>query len=169
MTPLPTEALLTELKVRARLRLNAAHGEQPELRLRDCLNQVARDVGFAHWEHGRRVLGGLAQPGDDMGTFWHAPRCEALLSRWFAGPAEARAALSTEPDVVLLPYRRQCVVVGADYIRELGLDPGAAAWSAARRDLLGAYGNAAWLALSLQRLKAPRSSFALRSPHRAAR
>lgn len=66
--------LLTELKTRARLSLNAARREQPELRLRDCLHQAARDVGFAHWDHGRRILGGQAVPGDDMGTFWRAPR-----------------------------------------------------------------------------------------------
>jgi hypothetical protein len=80
--------LLTELKTRARLQLNAARGAQPDLRLRDCLNQAARDVGFAHWDHGRRVLGGLAATGDDMGTFWHAPRCNSLLNAWFASHAE---------------------------------------------------------------------------------
>lgn len=36
------------------------------MRLRDCLN-LAQDVGFARWEHGRRVLRGLAETVEDMG------------------------------------------------------------------------------------------------------
>ena len=152
--------LLTELKTRARLQLNAARPEQPELRLRDCLHQAARDVGFAHWEHGRRVLGGQAVPGDDMGTFWHAPRCSSLLNAWFANYTKACAALDAERDAFLLPYRRQFVVVNDNFIRELGLDPLEAAWTDAQRDLVRAYGNGTWLTLAFRRVKAPRSTFA---------
>src|SRR5438552_124136 len=87
--------LLIELKTRARLRLNAA--DDDEVRLRDCLNLVAREVGFAHWEHARTVLGGLAATGEDMGTFWHAPRTGILLNEWFAHREEAQAALRRSP------------------------------------------------------------------------
>jgi hypothetical protein len=153
-------ALLTELKTRARLLLNAASREQPELRLRHCLNQVAQDVGFVHWEHGRRVLGGLANAGEDMGTFWHAPRCNSLLSNWFAAHSEARIALNAGPRSVLLPYGRQFVVVRGDFIRELGLDPDHPAWIDAQGDLVRAYGGPSWLALGMLRIKAPRSTFA---------
>ena len=153
-------ALLTELKTRARLQRNAARREQPQLRLCDCLHQAARDVGFAHWDHGRRVLGGHAVPGDDLGTFWHAPRCNSLLNAWFANYAQARATLDAERGTFLLPYRRQFVVVNDVFLHELGLDPTHAAWADAQRDLVHAYGNAAWLALGLRRLKAPRSTFA---------
>lgn len=117
-------ALLTELKVRARLRLNARRDADPGLRLRDCLGLVAREVGFANWEQARKVLGGEAAPGDDMGTFWHAPRCSGLLNPWFSKLAEARAALAAATDdgppggtaglAVLLPYRRQFVLAGED-------------------------------------------------------
>ena len=152
-------ALLTELKTRARLQVNAARLEQPELKLRDCLNQAARDVGFAHWENGRRVLGGQAVPGDDVGTFWHAPRCHSLLNAWFANYSKSRGALAATPGAVLLPYRRQFIVVNDAFIHELGLDPGDAAWAGAQRDLVRAYGTGSWLALGVQRLKAARSSF----------
>jgi len=152
--------LLTELKTRARLRLNAARREQHELKLRDCLDQAARNVGFAHWEHGRRVLGGLAVAGDDMGTFWHAPRCNSLLNLWFANYDEARSALASEHGSILLPYRRQYVVAQDDFIQELGLDPADAAWVETQRDLVRAFGTAAWLTLAFERIKAPRSTFA---------
>jgi hypothetical protein len=155
-------ALLTELKTRARLKLNAARHEQPELRLRDCLNQAARDVGFAHWDHGRRVLGGQAVPGDDMGSFWHAPRCNSLLNAWFAKHADARAVLAADDGAVLLPYRRQFMVVNEAFIQELGLDPREAVWRDAQRDLVRAYGTGPWLTLASLRLKAPPSTFSER-------
>lgn len=158
---------LTELKIRARLLLNARRQAEPDLRLRDCLGRVARDVGFAHWEHARLVLDAMAPPGSDMGTFWHAPRCDGLLNPWFASLAEARAALGSagEPGragrrPVLLPFRRQFVLAGAEYLRELGLDPDDEAWRDARHDLVQAYGGAAWRALAARRLRAPRTTFA---------
>jgi len=155
--------LLMELKTRARLQLNTARREglDTHLRLSHCLNQAARDVGFANWDHGCRVLGGQAVPADDMGAFWHAPRCSTLLNLWFADYAQARSALASEPGTYLLPYRRQFIVADDDFILELGLDPDDAAWSRAGRDLVSAYGTDAWLTLGFQRLAAPRSMFAV--------
>lgn len=155
-------ALLDELKTRARLRLNAAkRGEAGpgEIRLRHCLNQVAREVGFVHWEHARAVLGGLAAREDDMGTFWHAPRTGILLNLWLARYEDAHAALKADPRAFLLPYRRQFMVVQADFIEELGMDASHPAWAETAHDLVAAYGGSAWLLLAAQRLKAPRSSF----------
>ena len=86
----PANALIAELKTRARLRLNALQRDavdaSPEVaeaapeRLRDCLIAVAREAGFSGWEQALRVLGGQAVSGDAMGTFWHAPRSNGLLS-----------------------------------------------------------------------------------------
>lgn len=61
-------ALVDELKVRARVRLSAARreGAAPDLKLRDCLHDAARAVGFVRWEHARRVLGGEALPGGGL-------------------------------------------------------------------------------------------------------
>lgn len=154
--------MLTELKTRARLLRNVAkrQGGEDELRLKDCLNQTSRDVGFAHWDHARRVLGGEAVPGEDMGSFWHAPRSGILLNLWFARYDEARAALRDDPAAYLLPYRRQFFLVQSYFILELGLDPEDAAWREAGHDLVQAYGSAAWRALAVRRLQAPRNSFA---------
>lgn len=163
----PANALITELKTRARLRLNASRrdpvhvssdvAEAPPDRLRDCLIAVAREAGFSGWEQTLRVLGGEAASGDDMGTFWHAPRCNGLLSHWFAHIEQARECLATGEHRVLLPYRRQFVVVDDHYLRELGLSIGDAAWGEAGRDLVQAYSSAAWLSLCNQRLRALRA------------
>ncbi|MES2384973.1 MAG: hypothetical protein V4593_10525 [Pseudomonadota bacterium] len=155
-------ALLDELKIRARLMRNAARREEAGdagIRLRHCLNQAARDVGFAHWEHARAVLGGLAAREDDMGTFWHAPRTGVLLNLWLARYEQAQAALAADPQAFLLPYRRQFMVVQADFIEELGVDARHPAWADISHDLVAAYGSGAWLLLAGQRLRAPRSSF----------
>lgn len=155
-------ALITELKTRARLRLNgirrgAAH-DAADQRLRDCLNAVARDVGFLHWQQARHVLGGQATHTDDMGTFWHTRRCDGLLNHWFADYRRAREALATSDQRVLVPYRRQYIVVDGNYLRELGLAIDDDAWARAGRDLVQAYGGEAWLALSEQRLVATRTA-----------
>ena len=154
-------AMLTELKTRARLRLNAERRNDPasELRLRDCLNLVSCEVGFAHWEHARKVLGGEAGQGEDMGTFWHAPRTGILLNLWFARYEEARVALQADAQAFLLPYRRQFFLVQDHFVRELGVDPADASWDAIGHDLVRGYGRAAWESLTMQRLKSPHSRF----------
>lgn len=149
-----------ELKTRARLQVNAARrdGTAGDLKLRDCLHEAARAVGFLHWEQARRVLAGEAAPGEDMGRFWYAPACAALLNTWFPDAGAAQAARK-KTSGYLLPYGRQFVLVRDDFVRELGLDPAHPAWEEAGRDLVAAYGSPAWLALARQRLAAPRERF----------
>lgn len=158
---------LDELKTRARVRLNAGRREAGGSagagpRLRDELVAAAREVGFRDWVHAQRVLGGLAAAGEDLGDLWYAPRCGFLLNEWFAALAPAREAHARQSGAFLLPYRRQFVVAQDAFVRELGLDPSHDAWSALRRDLAAGYGSAAWQALSWQRVRAPRSTFARR-------
>lgn len=148
------QALVEELKVRARVRLNRARreGQAGAARLRDGLHAVAREVGFMDWEHARRVLSGLAGPDEDMGSFWHAPRTGILLHVWCASHEEAKSVLAGDPGGFLLPYKRQCFIVQAPFIEALGLDASDAAWAAMGRDLRAAYGGAAWRHLAWQRL-----------------
>ena len=156
-----TEALVDELKVRARVRLNRARreGSAGTMRLRDALHEVAREVGFKDWEHARKVLGGLAVLGDDMGDFWHVLRTGILLHHWFSDYAQARVVLDQVHTGFLLPYRCQFFIVQAPFIEAMGLDPGDLAWTAAGRDLAAAYGSAAWRALAWRRLQAPADCF----------
>lgn len=149
---------LTELKTRARLRLNAWKASQPELRLRDCLNAVSRDAGFDDFPHARRVLNGEARPGDDFGTFWYAPRCAGLLNQWFATYEEARAALEATPQrSFLLPYKRQFMVVEDDFIRALGLGPEDEGWAKIGFDAVPSLGVISWENTALGRMKVLKS------------
>ena len=179
MTPSPSvaptgpnagaQALVAELKTRARLRLNAsrkadahaaahaaAEAAPADPRLRDCLTLVSRELGFQNWDQARRVLGGGAVRGDDLGAFWHAPRCNGLLSHWFASHEQAREALAAGSHRVLLPYRRQFVVVDEHYLRELGLAIDDPAWGPMGRDPVAGYGSAGWVSLCRRRLAATR-------------
>lgn len=146
-------APLDELKTRARIALNAARrAGNHDAKLRHSLNGAAQHAGFAHWDHARTVLSGFAQPGDDFGTFWHVARTGSLLNQWFATHAEARAVHAQDPGAFLLPYRRQCMLVLAEFVAELGVDPHDPAWAALGRDVVAGYGSPAWARLVRLRL-----------------
>ena len=154
---LTEQALVDELKVRARVRLNRARREglAGAERLRDALHDVARVHGFADWEHARRVLSGLALPGDDMGSFWHPRHTGIAPNLWFSTYAQAHAALQPMRQGFLLPYRRQCFIVQAPFVEALGVRAADSDWAAVGYDLVAAYGTPAWRALAWQRLHAP--------------
>lgn len=169
-------ALTTEIKTRARLlqklleaRNVAAvrqaiilsrqhHWEMPETwQLKHCMNLAAADAGFHHWEQARIVLGGAAQPGDDMGDMWHGREVNAFVNHWYATHAEAQARLQYDEHSYLLPYRRQFVVVTSHYLQALGVSTEAALWQVIARDLVAGYGTATWLKLAQQRLQHSRT------------
>lgn len=170
-------ACINELKTRARLGLNAIEAGDPQLleraakvsgvrmampdhwKLRHAFTLVARSVGFRTWDQARIALGGLAQPGDDMGTFWHAPRCMGILNHWFAHYGDARDALGKMPGHALVPYRRQFIVVNQPYLRELGLDEAASNATNEALDLVALYGSERWQALCWSRLRADESTW----------
>ena len=52
------------------------------------------------------------------------------------------------------------MVVQADFVQELKVDPRDAAWAELGHDVVRGYGSPGWLRLAGQRIRAPRSSFA---------
>jgi hypothetical protein len=170
---------IIELKTRARLGLNALDAGDttlldraaqvcgarmatpPAWKLRATNVNACRSVGFRSWEQARTVLSGQAQAGDDMGAFWHAPRCSSLLNHWFASYDDAWACWQAMPGHALLPYRRQFVVVGEPYLRELGLTDVLQAHADEARglDMAAHYGDGIWQSLCAMRLRAPDSTW----------
>ncbi len=171
-TDSPGDALLRELKVRARLRLKALQaGEGGPLaaaerygrrrgwppprdwRHRQALNLVAAECGFDDWSQARLVLSGRAARDEDQGRFWYGPGCGAFLNHWHADYGEARETLAAGAGRSLLPYGRQYIVVEAEFIDALGLarEPMAGA------DLVAGYGSAFWQARCRERLAALRA------------
>jgi hypothetical protein len=98
-----------------------------------CLAVVARELGFAGFDHARRVLEGDASEAD-FGTLLYGGRGGAHLNHWFATYAEARAqqveTAATGPRRYLLAYKRHCFLAERGFVEALGLDPEDPDWSA---------------------------------------
>ncbi len=117
--------LLPELR-----RLDAA--ELPSaIKRRHCLSTIARELGFAGWPHALAVLQGreAADFGELLYTGQHSP----TLNIWSASYAEARD-IRAKHGGYLLAYRRHYLIVDADYIRALGLEPEDPDWEGIGRD-----------------------------------
>lgn len=116
----------------------ALAGAGARMRRKHCLAVVAREHGFASWEHARRVLDGAAGEAD-FGTLLHASPSGAL-NVWSVSYDEARAHLdevrSGGARRYLLPYRRQFFVADRAFVEGLGLDPDDTDWDAVEGDLV---------------------------------
>lgn len=174
---------LKELKIRAKKLLKAYQQDslvlQPfdnilrkqkwstrqELKLKDCQNLLAIKCGFKGWQEAQQTLTGKASTGKnlsqdnavDFSGFLHSSSCDVLLNHWFANYQEAKQMLATNPDKVLLPYKRQFVVVGSEYLHLIGLSQTTNATpdianllGSIKRDLLKSYGSDEWDELAKQ-------------------
>lgn len=117
----------------ARARLGALAAEPDKVQRKHCLAVVAREAGFASWEHALRVFRG--DPAErDLGTLLEGRETRGTLNAWYADHAEARAHLAERrargEEVFLLGYKRQFVVVELPYVAALGLDPADPDWRA---------------------------------------
>ena len=109
---------------RARQRL-ASTGEP--IQRRHCLDAVARQFGFDDFRHARRVIDADG-PSEDFGRLLYRARNHGSLNHWYASYDEARSHQRASGGY-LLPYRKQFMVVSAAFVRDLGLDPQAEAWT----------------------------------------
>ena len=103
------------------------------LRRKHCLAVVARELGFASFEHARQVLEGDGAAAD-FGTLLYGAGGGAYLNHWFATHPEARAqqleAAATGPRQYLLAYKRHCFLTERGFIEALGLDADDPDWAA---------------------------------------
>ncbi len=151
---------------RARLRMLVERSKADDAALeavavqrKHCLTVVARETGFFSWEHASRVLRGDAcEP--DFGTFLHDRDTRGTLNAWYVDHAEARAHIEERrragEHVFLLAFKRQFMVVGAQYIKALGLDPDDPDWEALGYDWVQPGDPAARMCLTVKRLAALR-------------
>lgn len=98
---------------------------------RHALAIIALELGFQGWSHLTAVLSGAEQR--DLGTALLPPRCKAHWNIWSARYEEA-AAIRAEHGGYLLAWKYHFLVVDADYIESLGLDPADPDWEAIGRD-----------------------------------
>jgi len=98
-----------------------------KIRRRDCLQVIAREIGFLNWPHAKRVLSGEAT--DDFGDLLCPRKCGGHLNLWYKTHDEAEAVRQNRGGY-LLGYRKQFLVVERSYIETLGLDPDDPDWQA---------------------------------------
>jgi len=158
---------IAELKVRAKkLHKSALSGNQStldflkltpssitDLQRKTCLNLLAKRYGFKDWRHAKDVLSGSTSSGKDMGQFWYSNQCSSLLNHWFADYHEAKIFLKENPDLYLLPFKNQFMVVAKDFIKTIGLaENNDAAWTHIHHDMVAYYGSAGWHQLVWERV-----------------
>ena len=102
-----------------------------QLKRRQCLAVVAKQLGFVHWEHARAVL--TAREQTDFGTLLYPQSCGGHYNIWSASYNEAREIRAAHGGY-LLAYKRQFLIVEDGYIDSMGLDPADPDWEHIGRD-----------------------------------
>jgi hypothetical protein len=166
-------AALERLRVLAELRRadgDALRAAAPAIQRKHCLLTVSRELGFASWEHARRVFEGDASELD-FGTLLYAEFGAGHLNHWFASYEDARdfhaGTSNVEACRYLLAYARQFFVVEREFIRLLGVDADDADWQAIGRDWPRPRSPDARRRLYGKILAAQRSRCVARAPSRA--
>jgi hypothetical protein len=99
--------------------------DRANIRRRDCLFVIAREMGFPNWPYAKRVLSGEAM--DDFGDLLCPRRCGGYLNLWYRTHGEAEIVRRSRGGY-LLAYRKHFLVVERSYIEVLGLDPDDPDW-----------------------------------------
>ncbi len=143
-----TPPIITFLKEEARLLQKRAGEKEPnalrrlqtgspavalgaDAQRKHALATVAREIGFPNW---KSVL--ACFEGRDDATFeafLHPKRCHVYWNIWLASYEDAKQ-VRQEHGGYLLSYGKQFIVVDADYVTSLGIDPFDARWDQIDRD-----------------------------------
>ena len=102
-----------------------------QLKRRQCLSAVAKQLGFMSWEHARDVLTSREQ--QDFGTLLYPGTCSGHYNIWSAHYPEA-SEIRAAHGGYLLAYKRQFLIVEEGYIDSMGLDPRDPDWERIGRD-----------------------------------
>ncbi len=97
-----------------------------EIKRQQCLNVIARELGFSHWRHAKQIFDSEAEL-EDFGTMLAPPKCCGFVNHWYAQHEEAARAHVLQGGY-LLPYKRHFLIVTRDYVKTLGLDPDDPDW-----------------------------------------
>ena len=128
-----------------------------EIQLKHCLILVSQELGFINWHEAQEVLTGrkaLAETSD-FGTFFYPEQCGAFINEWFSDYQQAKSLLNKQPkNKWLLPYKKQFLVVGQDYINQFDLnDMLLALGRDIEHDMVKSYHSFIWDELSCAMIK----------------
>jgi len=94
------------------------------VRRRHFLSVIARELGFQGWGHAVHSL----RDDTSFGRLLYPPRCGGHTNIWCASYEEAQT-VQAQQGGYLLAYQNQYLVVDANYIKTLGLNPEDPDWS----------------------------------------
>lgn len=96
-----------------------------------ALATIAREVGFPNWKSVVACFEGREDATFE--AFLHPKRCHVYWNIWLASYEEAQS-VREEHGGYLLCYGKQFIVVDADYVTSLGIDPFDTRWEQINRD-----------------------------------
>ena len=128
-----------ELRIRAEILQHRTQTQNPNIKRRDCLLAVAKQMGFLNWSHAKRVLSG--ELAEDYGSLLCPTKCDGHINLRYKTHTEADA-VRRDRGGYLLAYRRQFLIVERPYSEALGLDPDDAGWHTIDFDWVRGNGNA---------------------------
>ncbi|MBO6505658.1 MAG: hypothetical protein JJ850_07910 [Kordiimonadaceae bacterium] len=143
-----TPPIITFLKEEARLLQKRATAEEPnalrrlqvgspavalgaDTQRKHALATIAREIGFPNWQSVVACFEG--REGATFEAFLHPRRCHVFWNIWLASYDEAKT-VRQEHGGYLLSYGKQFIVVDADYVTSLGIDPFDSRWERIGRD-----------------------------------
>jgi hypothetical protein len=122
---MPSVDPVEEARVRASLLLKAMKERDPGAQLKHAYQTIAEEHGFLSWAEMKEAL---AAPVVRTEAFF-SPRGGGFLNAWYSDYEGARVGLEAGGGF-LFPYKTQFVVVQAQLVEELGVDPRDADWAA---------------------------------------
>lgn len=96
------------------------------IKRRDCLNLIARELGFPDWQHAKLTIAGEGE-AQEFGTLLY--RGGGHINRWYVNYDEASADRANCHGY-LLAYKRDFLLVDRYFIESLSLDPDDTDWAA---------------------------------------
>ena len=105
--------LIESLKIKAKLLQKAKQKSQPDFKLKEAFEILAKAAGFSSWREWKEVL-------DEHQIF--SPPGAAIWHVWYSNLEEAHLHLTTTTDTFLIPYQKHFFICDQNYLAALGLD-----------------------------------------------
>ena len=119
------------------------------IRLKDCLNVLAKESGFPSWHLLKQKFDLIEKRKTVKGLKLYPHGSSRFLNHWFNNYKDAKN-FKNENGGYLLFYGNQFFVCQSDYIENLGLDPNDSDWEKIEYDWFVPKEKDAWSRLNLK-------------------